>query len=141
MTDQYDNVSGADPLAATGIPAVTPVSPEPTVAATVEPSSAAPAVDAISVPKRWLAIGGWSLLALVVASAIFTAGVAVGHHASGRADQRGVFAAGAPGMRGPGGQPPQMRGNSEGPGGRDGFEQERGRGERLPEAPDGATAP
>ncbi len=113
MTDETSptaEIPEAAEIPATAVMPATPEAPE-TVAAVQPDASAttAPAADHVSIPKRWLVIGGSVAAGLLIVAAVFGAGVSVGHRA-GAFDRPGL---------GPSAQTSQdgFRGRTGGPGG------------------------
>ena len=142
MTDNFDDNSGTTPMPRAEQPPVpSAVVEQPVAVAPIPPAEPAPTSSAVSVPKRWLVIGGSALLALVVISGTFAAGVAVGDRSGGRFEGRGELGAVAPGMPGPDGYAPRMREPGDRFGGREGHDQDREHGRGFPQSDSTTTTP
>ena len=107
MPPVVDDAVAADPTMPTEVPAA-PHAPAP---------EAAPARQVVSVPRRWLVVGGSVVLAVVLLGGAFAVGVAAGHR-SYRPDGRGDYRMMAP--------QPGMPGYGQDNGAGKGYEQDRG---------------
>ena len=128
MTDMTNDPTGIEPAEG---------APFEAAAAQVEPTSAPTAAkpaDHVSIPKRWLLVGGGVVLGLVLLGGTFAAGVGAGSHA-GRLGGRGAGVYGGQQLdrRELGENPP-----ADGYGRQRGYHgQQGGRGGMMPGAPQG----